>query len=818
MFLHNLKIAWRNLLKYKLQTSISILSLTVGMVCFALSALWLRYENSYDAWWPKHDDVYLLQYSNGGGYYQEHGFSNYSPYDCGKRLAENNPQIELAAKLATNGGNVSLDPESEDNVQGKMLTIDDKGQQLMDIKVMEGPKELKLSHEEIALTPSVAAHLFPNGDAIGKKVYAGYQGWLTVKAIVEDAPKPTLFPYDFIMGFNDFQEFYMAGPSGARECLTFVRVAAEDKSTLEKSLEKEVINDEGGTWVDEETGEVFVFEPMTFEHFYRLLPLSEMREKTDMVEKVVQQNHLRLFVVLGIIVICCALFNYFTVLVTRIRIRQRELALRYVHGASMGSLILLVATELVLILSMATSLATCMVSFTLDDFKAVCCIHESQSFFIGWFLIFALAAALVSLSVTTVIVYVCNRRQLRQALGKYKQQPQDRRLLGGIRGGLMVTQLAVSIGAVFCSLVMMHQINHLFTSPDMGFAKHNRGCVNFIRNGEDGKGMYYAAIAEKELKECPEIEEVLVGYDYPIPNGFQNPYGDGDQNTFTFKTEGTDGEGIPFLQVAADEHYFHFMDLQLLDGEFISSKDDPMLVCITESAAKALGEQGKVGGEFKVGDSDKKYVVKGIVKDLSYQSPTTPTSPIVFNHYINNVAHLNNIVLPIRWKEGTDVETLKHRLDERLRKVLKIWGVSIAEEEYDKFLQSERALCRLLMLVTAVCVLIAIFGIFGMVSLACERRRKEIAIRKVHGAHTGTIIRMFLREHVYLLLASAAIAFPIGYYLMHQWLSQYAKQAPVYWWIYPAILLAMLVLIFLTVIWQIRKAARENPADVVKSE
>ncbi len=815
---HNLKIAWRNLLKYKLQTSISILSLTVGMVCFALSALWLRYENSYDAWWPEHDDVYLLQYSNGGGYYQEHGFSNYSPYDCSKRLAENNPQIELVAKLGRNGGYVSLEPESEDGVKGKMLTIDDNGQQLMGIKVVEGPKELKLSHEEIAITPSVAAHLFPNGDAVGKKVYAGSQGWLTVKAIVEDAPKPTLFSYDFIMGFNDFQEFYIAGPSGDRECLIFVRVAAEDKATLEKSLEKEVINDEGGTWVDEETGEVYVFEPMTFEHFYRLLPLSEMREKTDMEEKVVQQNHLRLFVILGIIVICCALFNYFTMLVTRIRIRQRELALRYVYGASMGSLISLVATELVLILFVATSLATCVVGFTLNDFKAVCCIQEPQSFFIGWFLFFALATALVSLFLTTVIVYVCNRRQLRQALGKCRQQPQGRKLLGGIRGGLMVTQLAVSIGAVFCSLVMMRQINHLFTSPDMGFAKHNRGLVGIIRNSEDGQGLHCATIVEKELKSFPEIEEVLVGYDYPIPDGFQDPYGEGDQNTFTLKTEGTDGEGVPFLQVAADEHYFHFMELQLLDGEFISSKDDPSLVCITESAAKVLGKQGKVGGEFKVGDSDKKYVVKGIVKDLSYQSPTTPTRPIVFNQYVNNVAHLNNIVLPIRWKEGTNLEALKHKLDERLGKVLKAWYYSIAEEEYDKFLQSERALVRLLMLVTAVCVLIAIFGIFSMVSLACERRRREIAIRKVHGAHTGTIIRMFLREYIYLLLASSIIAFPIGYYLMHQWLMQYAKQAPVYWWIYPAILLAMFALIYLTVIWQIRKAARENPADVMKSE
>ena len=80
MVFHNIKIAWRNLLKYKWQTSVSILSLTVGMVCFALSALWLRYETQYDTWWPEHDDVFLVQYAGTSGYYMEAGLSNELSY------------------------------------------------------------------------------------------------------------------------------------------------------------------------------------------------------------------------------------------------------------------------------------------------------------------------------------------------------------------------------------------------------------------------------------------------------------------------------------------------------------------------------------------------------------------------------------------------------------------------------------------------------------------------------------------------------------------------------------------------------------------
>ena len=528
------------------------------------------------------------------------------------------------------------------------------------------------------------------------------------------------------------------------------------------------------------------------------------------MSKVVEHNHLSLFVILGIIVICCAMFNYFTMLVTRIRIRQREMALRYVHGASMGSLIMLIATELMLILFVSMLLAIGIVSYVYEDFKELSCIDEPLSYVIGWFIVFAFSAALASLAITAAIVYVCSRRQLRMSLDK-RQKPEGRKLLGGFSGALLIVQLGVSIGAIFCSFVMMNQIHFLSSSPDMGFAKHNRGVISLsVKNNGDN----YTNILEQELKKMPEIDEFIIDYNYPIPSGFQQ--------TMDVKTENEEKQ--QFLYTEADEHYFRFMELLMVDGEFITSTDDPKMVCINETAARILGEQGKVGGVVKWG-GEVDCVVKGIVKDLSYMSPTTPTQPLLFTHHESDLQNNYMIDIPIRWKEGTDWRKLKEKIDEGTYQRLfsdnpNIHGIRTysAEEEYDTFLQSERALCNLLMLVTAVCVLIAIFGIFSMVSLACERRRKEIAIRKVHGAHTGTIIRMFLREYLYLLLASAVIAFPIGYYLMHQWLSQYAKQAPVYWWIYSVILLAMLVLIFLTVIWQIRKAARENPADVIKSE
>ena len=100
-------------------------------------------------------------------------------------------------------------------------------------------------------------------------------------------------------------------------------------------------------------------------------------------------------------------------------------------------------------------------------------------------------------------------------------------------------------------------------------------------------------------------------------------------------------------------------------------------------------------------------------------------------------------------------------------------------------------------------------------TIACECRWRDIAIRKIHGAKTATIIRLFLRYYIRLLLASGILAFSVGYYLMYLWVRQHVRQTSIPMWIYPPSF-AMSVLILLTVYWQIRRAARQNLSDEIR--
>ena len=124
----------------------------------------------------------------------------------------------------------------------------------------------------------------------------------------------------------------------------------------------------------------------------------------------------------------------------------------------------------------------------------------------------------------------------------------------------------------------------------------------------------------------------------------------------------------------------------------------------------------------------------------------------------------------------------------------------------------------MLSLVSAICVLICVFGFVSLVSLTCEERRKEIAIRKINGATAGDILGMFAKEYLLLLIIGAVIAFMAGYFIMQRWLEHYAIRTNIPVWIYLSIIFAMGFVIVLCVGWQVYKSSIENPAEVVKSE
>ena len=138
--------------------------------------------------------------------------------------------------------------------------------------------------------------------------------------------------------------------------------------------------------------------------------------------------------------------------------------------------------------------------------------------------------------------------------------------------------------------------------------------------------------------------------------------------------------------------------------------------------------------------------------------------------------------------------------------------------KYFKQLEKEKHLKNLILVLGAICLVISIFGVWSMISLACLERRREIAVRKVHGAKVSDILSIFTKEYGAVIAISMGAAFITGYLIMHQWMQRFTHQATISWWIYAGIFAATVVVIGLTVIHKVLKTASENPAEVIKSE
>ena len=238
-------------------------------------------------------------------------------------------------------------------------------------------------------------------------------------------------------------------------------------------------------------------------------------------------------------------------------------------------------------------------------------------------------------------------------------------------------------------------------------------------------------------------------------------------------------------------------------------------VMVNEEMVRSNGIENPLGKMlYDIGGRD--YRIVGVVHDAFIKSPTEPAVPMMFKPKQEMVITNNMIV---QYKEGQWLnfqKQLKEMLDKQFP------GASIrlrnTTDYYDELLYSEQLLSRLLSIVAAVCMIISAFGVFSMISLSCERRQKEIAIRKVNGAKRRDIYRIFANEYLWQLVIASAIAFPVGYVIMRHWLDNYVKQTAISWWVYVAIFATTAFIVFGCIVWRIWKVARVNPAEVIKNE
>ena len=787
MIKHCLKIAIRNLVKYKVQSAVSILGLAVGFVCFSLSLYWIHYEMTYDHFRQNADRIYMVRTNDE---YTEGKISTRVPYSLAAYLAQHFPDIAVAAPFHLISERISVNDKYQDAV---FSSADSAWMNLMDIRIIKGNRNFMLPKDnaEIAITEEAAKKWFRTEDPIGKEVKM-LRRTKKICAIVQAENRHTNFPFDFIGNPELGKTWWYITWS------ILIKVKPDtDIEELESKINANLPAELKQVTLTRKTGiERIILTPLSKLHY--------AKDFRDDKEAGITFQYIIYFSIAGILIITCALINYLTLFINRMRVRQREMALRMIHGANIRSLVSLLTVEFLLLLACAVTTGFLLIEICFPSFIELTGIDTAKSSLYGEAFLFIGLISLIILTAIIGLLYILYHRSLHLSL-RYNT---GRSTGTQLRRGSIVLQLFVCLSFIGCTVLINQQLDYL-RHRDLGLKIKNRGSFSVMGD------MDYTPLIRK-IKELPMITEVMQPDYYPIVSQL-TAIGQFDN------WEGLDipiDTPVPVKLFLGKEDFFCFFDITLLAGEWLDDLSTYEDIIINESLARRMGWSPQEAIGKHIIQSYITYTIVGVVKDCHYGAPTLPIPHTGFLVGEQMGLMQRSAGILFKYKEGTWNECRKalEHLYQTECSPENILRLNSEEEVYNNYLRSEEMLTRLLSFASLVCILTAMFGIYSLVTLTCEQRRKEIAIRKVNGATVWSILFLFFREYLIMLCIAALFAFPITYVIIKQWILNYVRQVSISPLPFILILIGLALTVIAGISWRVWKAANENPAEVIKNE
>ena len=770
MLLHYLKVAIRNFLAHKTQTLVSLFGLAMAFACVCLAVYWNHYERSYDAFQENADRIYRIcsndRLSGGAGSMRD------TPYLLHLYLKEKYPEVEATCAIVPGNDKISKDLNavrvankvSMDGISSEAfsLKVTSEALNIFDFKWVEGNSNVMAYHKnQVAISEKLAQVLCKDRSSLGKTIKINDALRYEVAGVYKTRPQPSNVKCDIIMPTLATGKYTWS--VWGYQTYVLLKEGVNHEHFIRK-LQNDTIRNVG------------VFGVAT--------PLTKIRQYHPGAGVKVALDDVSLFTMAAVILSLCALLNYLTLFVSRLRTRGRDMALRTICGSSTWHTSGLLLTEYLLLLISASLVGMLFVELIMHKFVELAMIQiafSSVMLSCGCLMLFSVVLALL-LSVVPILYFKRKTLHVQIEASSVRLGKNYFRSIG------VCVQLIIGFIFVFCTMVMMKQV-YMLTNVD-NIERKQVACILI--------GQRERPIFRNFLQQQPFISTIL-DFNPLFPN---KPF-------IAYPIENWDGKssdesGLRCDQRGINNEIARFYGLKMKEGDssFDLGKNE---VLINETLAKQMNLVDPVGKHIK--DYGR---IKGVVCDYQIQNPNSPPYPILYISAEPSSTYLT-------FKYDGDWKTCKKKLLEEIHeKDISYTHLTDGEEYYQSFLQSEYNLLKLLCVIAIVSILIAIFGVYALVMQSCDQHQKEIAVRKVFGAQVVDILLMFFKQYMAQVLVAAVIAFPIGYVLMKNWLQQYARQTSIPLWIYLGIFLGVSLLVTLCVGWHVWRASNENPATVIK--
>ena len=383
-----------------------------------------------------------------------------------------------------------------------------------------------------------------------------------------------------------------------------------------------------------------------------------------------------------------------------------------------------------------------------------------------------------------------------------------------LRYTLVGVQYTISIALIICSFFIYRQHQYML-SCNMGFDRENLLSVEVpweaVNPDVEGYQLDYTKrdILLDRLTQNPQIKGVAFGDIQLVSNA---------EGAWSRPLDG--GDPVSFMIHGVSWNFLKVMGIEIVEGrDFLPSDEDTdtgaMIFNQTSVEKYGLTLESKIPGHVHSLYAN----IVGFCKDFNFKSANWSIEPfafIVHGHYGWSMPRHTYI----RTVAGADIAEVRKFVFDTLMEIApnadpeKI-KIQFFEQELELLYQVEDKLSTLVTLFSFLSIVISIIGVFGLVLFETQYRRREIGIRRVHGASVGGILKMFNRKYLYIVAACSAVSIPVSYYIIDSWMQQYVYRTPMSWWVYALAVGVILLITIVTVSLRSWSAANENPTQSI---
>jgi len=512
-------------------------------------------------------------------------------------------------------------------------------------------------------------------------------------------------------------------------------------------------------------------------------------------------EYVRLFSIIGILVLAIACINFMNLSTARSEKRAREVGVRKAIGSGRIGLIYQFLLESILITSLSFLLSLLFVQLALPSFNALTgsYLHVPYSSIGFWcaLLIFVLLTGLAAGGRPAFYLSSFNPvRVLKGNVQAGKSATLPRKIL-------VVVQFACSVALIISTAIIYQQIQFVKNRPT-GYSANR--LVMTDMNGD--LYQHYDALRDELLSSG--LVESLAASTSPatqVTSHFSLEKWPG-------KAAGDENVNIGAIWVSND--YFQTLGMTLAAGRVFSGdwKNDSLNVIVNEATVRRIGLKDPVNQMISWNGSDKPVKIIGVVKDALMESPYAPVEPAIFGH------SQGGFVITYRLAKNADPHTAIEKIGKVFEKYNPAYPYQykFVDAEYARKFSLEMLVGKLAGLFAGLAIFISCLGLFGLAAYVAEQRTKEIGIRKVLGASIGQVWMLLSREFVVLVMVSCVIAAPAALYFLKHWLEKYKYHIDIGPGVFIASGIAAIIITLFTISFQAIKAALANPVLSLRTE